>query len=538
MYIRFNKPSRQEDKIKELLNKAPFYREFFKYIAKLKNQNLIILGDFNFVEYDEDRFLGSNIQDKTITKMCTFKTLGLIDTFKNLHNTINFTHLRSRIDRIYITALFHPKISSIQHIESFSDHKLVLLDINLDKFKPWGKYYWKLNNSLLENEFYKQEILNLIQEYNDTKILNTPHQNWTNFKQKVQKTSKKFSSFLSAIRKNEILACQHLKRQNLSEELHENIKEKEEELKNYQNSGNLIRVKNKTLNKIYSKGKELNRKQEFEKGISKFIFKIKTNNIEYTEKKDILNEIQNFYQNLYNSQNIPDTNIHKYLEDFSPPTLNDNQKNNIGSFITEKEIDNAIKEMNLNKSPGSDGLTAEFYKTFRTQLTPILTELFNNSFFQNFLPPDFKLGIITLIFKNKGSPDEIKNWRPISLLNLDYKILTKTFTLRLKQNITNIINDFQSCGPNKSIINNALNLKTIIQYNKQNDQNYAIISLDQEKAFDRIEHNFLKIVLKKFNFPDNFIKWFSILYTDIESKILVNGTFTSTFKIKRSVRQG
>ena len=48
----------------------------------------------------------------------------------------------------------------------------------------------------------------------------------------------------------------------------------------------------------------------------------------------------------------------------------------------------------------------------------------------------------------------------------------------------------------------------------------------------------MKIVLKKFNFPENFIKWFNILYTDIESKILVNGTFTDTFKIKRSVRQG
>ena len=156
--------------------------------------------------------------------------------------------------------------------------------------------------------------------------------------------------------------------------------------------------------------------------------------------------------------------------------------------------------MTLNKSPGFDGLTAEFYQTFNTQLTPILTELFYNSFCQDFLLTDFKLGIITLIFKNKGSPDEIKNWRPISLLNLDYKILTKTFTLRLKQNIIDIINDFQSCGPNKSIINNALNSKTAIQYIQQNDQNFAIISLDQEKAFDRIEHNFVKIVLKKFNF--------------------------------------
>ena len=100
-----------------------------------------------------------------------------------------------------------------------------------------------------------------------------------------------------------------------------------------------------------------------------------------------------------------------------------------------------------------------------------------------------------------------------------------------------MINDFQSCGPNKTIINNALNLKSIIDYIDQNDQNYAIISLDQEKAFDRIEQNYPKIVLKN-NFPPNFIKWLNIIYTDIESKVLVNGTFTPNFKILRSVRQG
>ena len=99
-----------------------------------------------------------------------------------------------------------------------------------------------------------------------------------------------------------------------------------------------------------------------------------------------------------------------------------------------------------------------------------------------------------------------------------------------------MINDFQSCGPNKTIINNAQNLKSIIDYIDQNDQNYAIIPLDQEKAFERIEQNFLKIVLKKFNFLSNLINWFNIIYTDIESKVLVNGTFTPNFKILRSVR--
>ena len=60
------------------------------------------------------------------------------------------------------------------------------------------------------------------------------------------------------------------------------------------------------------------------------------------------------------------------------------QKENIGALLTEKEINTAIKEMNSNKSPGFDGLTAEFYQTFNTQLTPILTELFNNSFVKIF----------------------------------------------------------------------------------------------------------------------------------------------------------
>ena len=110
-----------------------------------------------------------------------------------------------------------------------------------------------------------------------------------------------------------------------------------------------------------------------------------------------------------------------------------------------------------------------FYQNFKPLLTPILAELFNNFFFQDNIPKNFKQGIMTLIFKNIGSPDEIKNWRPISLLNIDYKILT----MRLKNNITHMINDFQSCRPNKTINNDAQNLTPIIDYIDQNDQNYA-----------------------------------------------------------------
>ena len=238
---------------------------------------------------------------------------------------------------------FHSKILEIQHLDGISDHKLILLNLNLDKFKSWGNYYWKFNNTLLENNPFQQEVKNLINEYNIMKSLGTPHRNWSNFKAKIKKISKQFGSFLSKLRKSEAIAVEFLKKSNIPEVLMENVNQKENDLKKYQISGNLIRVKNKTLNNIYAKSKDLDRKEEFNKGTSKFFFRIKTINTTFTEKHDILNEIQQFYQNLYSSQNIPDNSIYKYLENFEPPTLTNTQKENIGQYITEKEVDTVIK---------------------------------------------------------------------------------------------------------------------------------------------------------------------------------------------------
>ena len=87
---------------------------------------------------------------------------------------------------------FYSKILEIQHLDGISDHKLILLNLNLDKFKSWGNYYWKFNNTLLENNPFQQEVKNLITEYNIMKSLGTLHQNWSNFKAKIKKISKQF----------------------------------------------------------------------------------------------------------------------------------------------------------------------------------------------------------------------------------------------------------------------------------------------------------------------------------------------------------
>ena len=107
------------------------------------------------------------------------------------------------------------------------------------------------------------------------------------------------------------------------------------------------------------------------------------------------------------------------------------------------------------------------------------------------------LGILTLIYKNKGNIEKLKNWRPITLLNIDYKILTKILTNRLKLIDTNKINNLPSSGIlNRTIINNALNTENIIKYIEENEGEGILLSWDQEKAFDRIEHNYLFKVRK------------------------------------------
>ena len=152
---------------------------------------------------------------------------------------------------------------------------------------------------------------------------------------------------------------------------------------------------------------------EIKKGAAKFIFQIVNEEETFLEKDEILNEVHDFYQKLYTSQNITEEAIQDYLEDLNPPKIKQEQINETNFFISEEEIKIAILDLNKNKSPGDDGITAEFYKKFHLELTPILAEVYNNIFIEEKLTKSMKRGIVTLVF-----------WRPISLLNIDYKILT------------------------------------------------------------------------------------------------------------------
>ncbi len=149
------------------------------------------------------------------------------------------------------------------------------------------------------------------------------------------------------------------------------------------------------------------------------------------------------------------------------------------------------------------------------------------------------MGLMKLIYKRKGEKTDLKNYRPITMLNTDLKILSKILANRLKEVMPSIITSNQVYGvKGRDIADTTISIKDMIRYIHGKNKEGFIISLDFEKAFDRVEHGFLFDVLKSFGLGENFMKWIRILYKDAITKIKCNGVLTQCFKITRSIRQG
>ena len=273
---------------------------------------------------------------------------------------------------------------------------------------------------------------------------------------------------------------------------------------------------------------------------SRLIPQIKLPDGSHTSDPLVINKtFSDFYTTLYTAECAPITAITPNPLDLLPyPQIDENISSELGRPISLSEVQEAIKAMQNRKSPGPDGFTVEFYKTYSMLLTPILVRMFNDSFTKGRLPATLYDASISLLLKKDRDPTSCGSYRPISLLNVDCKILAKVLSLRLQSVMSSVISSDQTgfmLGRNPFF--NTRRLLNIIFSHASNTPE-VIVALDAEKAFDRVEWGFLFFVLEKFGFDCNFISWVKLLYATPSASVNTNGIHSPYFPLKRGTRQG
>ena len=230
----------------------------------------------------------------------------------------------------------------------------------------------------------------------------------------------------------------------------------------------------------------------------------------------------------------------KFLEIYNFPTLNQEELENINRPITNNEIETITNNLPTNKSPGADGFTGEFYQTFREELTPLLLKLFQKAAEGETLPNSFYEATITLIPRSEKDITKNENYRPISLMNIDAKILSKILANRIQQHIKRIIHhDEVGFIPGmQGFFNIHKSINVIHHINKLRNKNHMIISIDAEKAFDKIQHLFMIKTLQKMGTEGTYLNIIKDIYDKPTASIILNGEKLKSFPLRSGTRQG
>ena len=177
--------------------------------------------------------------------------------------------------------------------------------------------------------------------------------------------------------------------------------------------------------------------------IEKTIRKVRLNNGEViTDQEGILSQVQQYYSNLFKSKD--DTLQSINFENLDIKSSTRIPEEDIGLPITVDEVGQVLKKMKSNKSPGIDGITVKFVKVFWRQLKYFIINAINCGFSKGCLTVSFRQFIITCLLKAKKDQSLIKNWRPISLLSVTYKLESGTVAEQLKKTLNYVISDCQT----------------------------------------------------------------------------------------------
>uniref|UniRef100_A0A8C5PWW1 Reverse transcriptase domain-containing protein n=1 Tax=Leptobrachium leishanense TaxID=445787 RepID=A0A8C5PWW1_9ANUR len=191
------------------------------------------------------------------------------------------------------------------------------------------------------------------------------------------------------------------------------------------------------------------------------------------------------------------------------------------------------------EGPGPDGFSGGYYKALRPELVPFLTSVFNDCAEGGSLHPDLLVANIALIPKEGRDPAAVESYRPISLINFDAKIFAKVLANRLSPLLHDLVHPDQvGFVPNRQLFDNTRRNADLIWWLSSRATPSLILSLDAEKAFDRVEWPFLFATLSRLGLPDFYVNMVRALYSGMSAQVRVPGSSPIRFPICNGTRQG
>ena len=526
-----------------------FFSDLHNYF--LSQGLLLIGGDFNCVDNVLDKLNCSTVPSADITSLVTLMSdFTLVDVWRKQNpRMISFTWSNSartqasRLDRFFLAKSSFDKVSSCQILPCIvSDHDFVKLELSLEGIVKRGAGVWRFNNSLLSNAEFKSTLKRVIADFK-LKIQDfvSLRDWWDSLKIEIRKATVSFSVHERRLQnQNRILLTKRLIRAKNSSQPSAVIDDLEGQLSTL-------------ISKEAEGAKIRSRAQWFEEGEkpTRYFFRLERtraisnsfsslfdeNGIEKTLQQDLENILTRFYQNLFTRDSL-DMQIQTDIIDALEFSLTDYEREICEGLFTLNELSAALRGLQTGKTPGSDGLSTEFYLCFWDDLGELLLSVLNESFHAGSLAKSQYEGLLRLIYK-KDERRLPKNWRPISLLNTDYKLASKIITERLKKVMSSIVHQDQTCGVlGRTIFSNLHLVRDVLDFIAKTDEPAILVTLDQEKAFDRVDHEFMLRVLRKLGFGPSFCHWVGIFYANAFSRILINGALSSPVYLHRGVRQG
>jgi len=527
-----------------------FYNEEIVTLIPTAHTEMILGGDFNCVLSTAD-CTGQGNYSKALARLV--RGLDLRDAWDETTTRTVFTHYTtkgaSRIDRIYITNnLKRTQKGAEAVVAAFTDHMAIILRLAIDiPCVIRGKGYWHMNVTFLNDPHFQHKIQETWETWKrHFKYYPNRVSWWCRYvkrmiqlifsregadrrRDRVEMENFYYSAIYDAIREQSSDETRNTTLKRLKAKIIRLNSTHYRALQVDVGEGDRLRGEGPSLHHLLQ-----GRKRKKQRTI---LHTLDHNGALKTTTVDILRLFTEHMKQKYDRIPTSAESMRRLLE-CELHTVLDGANEVLEEPITIDELSHAVKQGKSNKAPGRDGICLEFYKKTWETTKQELLEIMNDMYREGQITDQQKHGIIVCVPKHTA-PTSPKDYRPLTLLNTDYKLLTRIIANRLRPCLTDILHPAQHCGiPGTTVFEALATIRDAVAYAEVSGTPLCILSIDFTEAFDRISHAYLFELLRKHGFSERFRQRLRNIYSNATSAIQINGFRSKPIPINCAVRQG